>query len=441
MTKTFEALSAGDTLELRIYGVIGSRWDDGVTSSLVAAALQNAPNAKSILVRMSSPGGAAFEGNAIRSMLAAHPARVTCEIEGLAASAASVIAMSADTIRMHEGSAMMIHEASTWTEGDAQEHQRAIDALTTLNDGMASIYAARSGMDKKQCLKLMAAETWLTPAQAVEKKLADEVVAGKQSAAAPMAFDLKQFGYRNAPEKFTAAATTAPQMETTKMSLAQIATALGLDSAADAAAVMASLGKLQSQLGAAERPLAELRALTGAGDNVALLGAVRGIAETAKQVPALKSQLEAAAGELAKQADAMEEQRRDAIIAADKADPKGRKLTPALETFWTEKDKETGKAKRSVAELEAYMAAAAHQVVVATTVVQPKVKTSVTPTAAATGGGGIEPVTHEGKTWEQMEPWEKQNLFVDLPEVYAALQANWKERGKPRAQTSKRASA
>jgi len=440
MTKVFEAVASGDTLELRIYGRIGGGlFSDGVSAKSISDALNSAPNAKSILIRMSSPGGAAFEGNAIRSILAAHPAKVTCEIEGLAASAASVIAMGADKIRMHEGSAMMIHEASTYTEGDAKEHQRAIDALTTLNDGMASIYAARSGMDKQQCLDMMAAETWLTPAQAVEKKLADEVLTGKQpSAAAPMAFDLKPFGYRNAPEKFTAAATSAPQMETTQMTIARIATALGLDSSSDEAAVMASLGKLQSRATAAEQPLAELRALTATADNVSLLGAVRGIVETAKQVPELKAQLEAAAAEAAKQADAIEEQKRASIIAADKADPKGRKLTPALEAFWTEKD-ENGKSKYPLAMFEAFMAKAQHQVVVQTAVAQPKVKASPTP-AAAVGGGSNEPLTHEGKAWEELTFAALADLKASSPELYEALQANWKERGSPRRK-SQRASA
>ena len=321
-----------------MYGVIGSRWDDNaVTANAVSAALKTAPNCKSIMIRMSSPGGMAFEGSAIRSMLAAHPAKVTCEIEGLAASAASIIAMAADTIRMHEGTAMMIHEASTWTEGDAQEHKRAIAALETLNDGMASVYAARSGLTKEDCLTLMAAETWLTPEQAVEKKLATEVIKGKQpSAAVPVAFDLKPFGYRHAPERFTAAAKSAPQMETKDMSLAQIATALGLDSSSDAAAVLGAVGKLQARSTSADQPLAELRSLTNTADIAALTGAVRGLVEAAKQVPALTAKIAEQQAAIEASAVTAEEQKRASIFAADKADPRGRKLTPALEKFYAE---------------------------------------------------------------------------------------------------------
>jgi ATP-dependent Clp protease protease subunit len=425
--KTFEAVANGDALELRMYGVIGSMWSDSaVTADAVARALKESPNCKTITIKMSSPGGAAFEGMAIRSMLSAHPARVTCEIEGLAASAASVIAMGADCIKMHEGSAMMVHEASTMTGGDIQEHERAIAALTALNDGMASVYAARSGMDKTECLALMAAETWLTPSQAVEKKMADEVVKAKQPSAAPTAFDLTPFHYRNAPQQFAAAATqeftaTAkqpPPLEKKTMSFARIATALGLDSSAEEAAVTGAVAKLQARANAAEAPLAELRSITGAQDVDSMIGAVRGFAEAAKQLPELKAQL-------AEQTKANEEQERASIVAADAVDPEGRRLTPALIALF---------ATKPVSELKAFVAVAPHVVVM-----QQSAKKQPAVTSSASVGGGSpasQIVTHEGKSWEQMTPAAKHNLHVDAPEIYAALKANHAERGSPRAQTT-----
>lgn len=442
--KPFEAVATGDTLELRMYGVIGSRWDENaVTATQVSRALKESPNCKTILIRMSSPGGAAFEGAAIRSMLAQHSAKVTCEVEGLCASAASIIAMAADTIRMHEGTAMMIHEASTITQGDAQEHRRAMDALTTLNDGMASLYAARSGMGKEECLTLMAAETWLTPEQAVEKKFADEVIKGKQPPAAFFAFDLKPFGYRHVPDQFTAA--VKPPQETKDMSLAQIATALGLDSSSDAAAALGAVANLQARTQAADQSLAELRALTNTADIAALTGAVRGLIEAAKQVPALQATIAEQKAAIEAHAVTAEEQKRASIFAADKADPKGRKLTPALEKFYAEKT-EDGKYKRSVGEIEAFLAVAPHTAIVTqqAAATKPVVATqqpavTSTGTAAPAAESGTEILTHNGKAWEQLEPAEKHNLYVDNPELYAALQANHAQRGKPRQQ--KRASA
>lgn len=436
--KTFEAVANGDALELRMYGVIGSRWDENaVTADAVARALKDAPNCKTITIKMSSPGGAAFEGLAIRSMLSAHPAKVICEVEGLSASAASIIAMSADVIKMHEGTAMMIHEASTYTGGDIQEHERAIAALTTLNDGMSALYAARSGLSKEDCAALMAAETWLTPEQAVEKKFADEVVKGKgkKASAAPTSFDLTPFNYRHAPAQFVAQAvvtppvtpitapekTTAP-LEKTTMSLALIATALGLDSSAEAAAVTSAVAKLQARIVATEGQLTELRTITGAQDNEGLRGAVLGHMEASKQLPALKATIE-------EQNKSIEDRDRAALFAADAADPQGRKLTPALLKLLESK---------SCSEVREYLAAAPHVVAVAAPV---KKQPAVTATPGSTSDA-VETLSHDGKSWEQMTPAEKHNLHATAPEIFAALKANHAERGSPRPPTTtQRASA
>lgn len=510
MAKVFEALANGQSLELRMYGVIGRRWDDNaVTSEAVSRALKENPSCKNILVKISSPGGAAFEGLTIRSMLAAHPAHVTTEVEGLAASAASVIAMAGDVIRMHAGSALMIHEASTMTEGDAQEHERAISALEALNDGMATIYAARSGMDKNKCREMMSAETWLTPEAAMDKGFCDEITAAKQPSSATAAFDLGAFGYKNAPEwlaadgskkrpkkiavgdritvsadmahspeasgdgtvaeistsalgirfdsmpdeihhwyvesevqrlppsaaksvqkqQFTAIADQATQMEKPKMSLARIATALGLADSAEEAAVIAALGKAQARMTAAEGVLAELRAVASAEDNDALMGAVRGYKDAAAQLPALKAQVDA-------QAKSLEEQERSALFAADAADPAGRKLTPATQEYWK---------GRPVAELKSYLAVAP-VVMPATAAKTTPSSQQNTPASAAVSGATPEKLTHDGKAWEDFTPQEKHLLFENAAtrSIYYALKANHAARGKPlpsKTNPSKRASA
>lgn len=413
MFKAFEALTSGDTLELRMYGPIGGGiFSDGVSAESVSRALDQAKDAKRILVRLSSPGGSAFDGMAIRAMLSGHAAKVTCEVEGLAASAASIVAMGADVIKMHAGSAMMVHRSSTVTGGDVSEHAKAVNALTALDDGMASVYAARSGMSKDDCVHLMDVETWLTAEQAVEKKLADEVVPAKKSSGAPTAFDMKPFGYRHAPQQFTAAAKPAPQMEI-HMSLARIATALGLPDSAEEAAVIAALGKFQSRKDAAESALAELRAVTSTETNEALLGALRGLQSAAAQLPELKAKVE-------EQQKSIENQERAALFAADAVDTKGRKFTPALVKLFESK---------SPAEIKAFLDVAPHIVVVS-----PAATTTTQPTAAVVGSTPPDAITHNGKAWEQMTFAEKHDLkFTDLV-AYTALQDNHIARGKPRAQ-------
>lgn len=411
-----------------MYGPIGAGFfGEGVSADSISQALKNAPDCKHILLRISSPGGAIFDGLAIRSMLSEHSAHVVCEVEGIAASAASIIAMGADVIKMHEGSALMMHRASVATRGNVAEHAKAVNALTALDDGMASVYAARSGMSKDDCVHMMDSETWLTPAQAVDKKFADEVVPAKKSASAPIAFDLRPFGYLNAPQQFTAQATLPAPLETKTMSFARIATAIGLDSSADEAAVISALGKVTSRAEeraqALEAPLAELRTLTSTSSNEAMIGAVRGFEAAAKQLPEMQAKIEAAA-------KAAEEAKRAALLAADASDTKGRKLTPAMITFW---------ATQPVATFEAFLAVAPHQV----QVTQPGTpQPAVSSTGAAVSGGAPQILTHEGKSWEQMSPAAKHNLRVDSPDVYEALRANHAERGSPRAQpTTQRASA
>lgn len=408
MSKSFEALASGDTLELRMYGPIGGGFfSDGVCAESVDKALKDSPHAKTITVKISSPGGAAFEGLAIRSMLAAHPASVTCEVEGLAASAASIIAMAGDKITMHAGSALMIHEASAMTRGTSKEHRQAMDALETLNDGMADIYATRSGMSKEECRVLMDAETWLTPEQAVSKKFADNVVKAKKSPTSPTSvFDLSAFGYRHVPEQFTAAAM--PPQKDTSMSFAAIAQALGLDSAADESSVTTAVRKLRSAV-------SDIQTITGATSLDAAIGVVRANSEAAKQLPALQEQLKA-------NADALEAQERAALIAADASDKDGPKLTPATIAFC---------ATLSLEQFKAYLNAA-HRIVALKPQPASKTQPSVVSSGKPSGATAeVTAVTHEGKSWEQMSNRDKVALLESDKDAYAALRADYVSRGEP----------
>lgn len=171
--------STGDVV-IDMMGAIGEDWfsmDGGITAKSIAKQIDGATG--TIHVRMNSGGGDAFEGDAIGNLLAASPARVEVEILGLSASAASVIAMSGDEIRMAENAVMMIHDAWTMTGGGVKEHESAIQMLTAFNDGAAQIYARRSGKSADEMRDLMAKETWFTAQEAVDIGLADRVVPGK----------------------------------------------------------------------------------------------------------------------------------------------------------------------------------------------------------------------------------------------------------------------
>lgn len=164
----------GETAELWIYDYI-DMW--GVTAAQFAEDLRSitAPN---ITVRINSPGGDVFDGIAIMNALRSHPANVTTRVDALAASIASVIAQGGDHRVMVQHSKMMIHEASGMMWGNADEMRAFADLLDKVSDGIAGIYADRSGDghgDTEAFRALMIAETWLTPEQTVDLGLADEV--------------------------------------------------------------------------------------------------------------------------------------------------------------------------------------------------------------------------------------------------------------------------
>ncbi len=167
---------ADATAEIFICDVIDSWGGDwGVSAADVTAALAELGDVTALDVRLNSPGGDYFEGVAVAHALARHPATVTVRVDGLAASAASVIAMGGDRIVMGQGSQMMIHEASSMAWGTADEMRRTAAMLDQTNDDIAALYAQRTGGDQAVWREAVADETWYTAAQAVAAGLADEV--------------------------------------------------------------------------------------------------------------------------------------------------------------------------------------------------------------------------------------------------------------------------
>lgn len=163
--------------EICIYDVIdswGGEW--GVSAAEVSAALATLGGASTVDVRLNSPGGDYFEGVTIAHALARYSGVVTVHVDGLAASAASVVAMGGDRIVMAQGSQMMIHEASSMAWGTAAEMRHTADMLDQTNSDIAAMYAQRTGGSVDEWRAAVAAETWYTAVQAVAAGLADEVM-------------------------------------------------------------------------------------------------------------------------------------------------------------------------------------------------------------------------------------------------------------------------
>lgn len=128
-----------------------------------------------ITLRINSPGGDVYDGIAILNALRGHPARVTAVVEGLAASAASFIAMAGERVEVWRNAEMMIHEASGIAIGDSTELHAFAERLDRIGDNIASIYALRAGGTAEDWREVMRAETWYTADEAVEAGLADAV--------------------------------------------------------------------------------------------------------------------------------------------------------------------------------------------------------------------------------------------------------------------------
>lgn len=140
-----------------------------------------------------SPGGDAFDGVAIYNMLRQHDGPVDVHVDGLAASAASVIAMAGDTVTMSRGSQMMIHDAWGMSMGNADDMERVLGALDSTSNSMAAIYAAKAGGSEEDWRAAMKAETWYRDTEAVDAGLADQI---ETTASAVKAhWDLKVFAH------------------------------------------------------------------------------------------------------------------------------------------------------------------------------------------------------------------------------------------------------
>ena len=171
------AASAGDN-SISIYETIGENWEGtGVTAKRISAALRSIGE-RDVVVNVNSPGGDFFEGVAIYNLLREHKGKVTVQVMGLAASAASVIAMAGDEILMGDGSFLMIHNAWAVAIGNRHDMADAAKLLEPFDAAMAQVYAARSGVSVAEAARMMDDETWIGAEQAVEDGFADGTLDG-----------------------------------------------------------------------------------------------------------------------------------------------------------------------------------------------------------------------------------------------------------------------
>lgn len=162
--------------EILLYDIIGGYDDDCVRQSakIFIDKLKALGSVREISLRINSAGGDVFEAQAIYSYLKTHKAHKTVRIDGLAASAASLVAMAGDEIIMPDNALMMIHNPATVAWGEAAEMRKAAELLDKVRDTLAAVYVAKTGLEYEKIISMMDEETWMTADKALELGFCDE---------------------------------------------------------------------------------------------------------------------------------------------------------------------------------------------------------------------------------------------------------------------------
>lgn len=170
------ASASGGAAVISILDPIGADfWGDGITARSVSRELR-AFGDQPVTVNINSPGGDVFEGIGIYNVLREHPGNVVINILGLAASAASIIAMAGNEVRIGRAAFLMIHNSWVMAAGDKAALREVADWLEPFDNAMAGVYAARTGIDLSDLTGMMDRETWINGQSAVDQGFADTLL-------------------------------------------------------------------------------------------------------------------------------------------------------------------------------------------------------------------------------------------------------------------------
>ena len=178
--RLFKAVKNEDNSEVTLYlydmivsDAMTAEWYGGGIDPLTFATELASITAGTIHLRINSPGGDVFAARAIEQALKEHPANIIAHIDGVAASAATYIALAANEVRMNDGAMFMIHNAWTWAAGDRNDLTKTATLLGKIDGTLAKTYADKTGKTVDEITKLMDAETWFTAQEALDYGFAD----------------------------------------------------------------------------------------------------------------------------------------------------------------------------------------------------------------------------------------------------------------------------
>ncbi|WP_312584945.1 head maturation protease, ClpP-related [Atlantibacter sp.] len=171
-----------DENSISVFDVIGADWyGEGVTASRIAGALR-AIGGADVTVNINSPGGDMFEGLAIYNLLREYEGKVTVKVLGLAASAASIIAMAGDEVQIGRGAFLMIHNCWVYAMGNRHDLAQIAADMEPFDKAMNDIYGAKTGLNAETIEVMMNAETYIGGSDAVEKGFADRLLSADEIA-------------------------------------------------------------------------------------------------------------------------------------------------------------------------------------------------------------------------------------------------------------------
>jgi ATP-dependent Clp protease protease subunit len=193
--KSFSVKAEGDATRIELYDVIDDYY--GVSASDFVTAL-NGITSGDISLHINSPGGDVFSARAMVAAIAAHPSTITAYVDGLAASAASYVAMACDSVVMQDGSMLMIHNAWSFAMGNAADMRATAVLLEKIDGSIVNDYMRKTGLPADEIKQMMEEETWLDAAEALAKGFADSVATNDKGMKMKSSWNLS--AYANAPK-------------------------------------------------------------------------------------------------------------------------------------------------------------------------------------------------------------------------------------------------
>lgn len=210
----------GAAPELELYGVISeySWFEDDVTPKIFKDQLYQNGKGGPVTLKINSPGGDVIAASVMRSIMSEYPGDITVQIDGMAASAAVIVAIAGKTVRIMDSAYMMIHDPGVvvmLAYLDIATLGKLRDDLKSIKDGIVPAYAAKTGMSDDTISRMMSRETWMSAREAVEFGFADEIIAGGQktnleSRISNVAFVNALQSYQNVPPALLAQTSEEP---------------------------------------------------------------------------------------------------------------------------------------------------------------------------------------------------------------------------------------